>query len=219
MGLKKVFTIIILITTIIFMGCSNAGKSGVNSQIGTEYESSSEVLRKYKLEDFEHLAAGESTMCDLYKTVGVPTYTIPDKNRRIDVYSLDTGKYFCVIYIDWHKEDSRILDFTIDEMEVSDTGPEQNSTTDTEYERSSEEVCKYKLEDFDHIVVGESTMCDLYKTVGVSPYFWYLNTKIIDVYPLDNGKYFFVTYINYQIEDKLDFTIDKIEVRDQNSID
>lgn len=72
-----------------------------------------------------------------------------------------------------------------------------NTATVTEYESFSEDVPKYKLEDFENIVVGESTRCDLNKTVGVAPYSLPLTLRMIDVYPLEDGKYFCVTYIEY----------------------
>lgn len=120
--MKKIFIMIICVMTIIFMGCDGGGKLSDNPTIDTEYESFSQEVPKYKLSDFENIVIGESTMCDLHKTVGVAPYSLPLTLRMIDVYPLDNGKYFCVIYIDYQKE-GRILDFTIDEIEISDKNP------------------------------------------------------------------------------------------------
>lgn len=120
--MKKFFMIIMSVLTITFIGCANGVKSSDNPTTVTEYESFSGEIPKYKLEDFENIVVGESTMCDLHKTVGVAPYSLPLTLRMIDVYPLDNGKYYCVTYIDYQKE-GRILDFTIDEIEISDKNP------------------------------------------------------------------------------------------------
>lgn len=109
-------------TVLVFTGCADNKKLIDNPTTDAEYESINEEIPIYKLEDFENIVVGESTICDLHKTVGVAPYSLPLTLRMIDVYPLDDGKYFCVTYIDYQKE-NRILDFTIDEIEVSDKNP------------------------------------------------------------------------------------------------
>ncbi len=56
-----------LVITVLLMGCYGGTKSDNSTATVTEYESFSEDVPKYKLEDFENIVVGESTRCDLIK--------------------------------------------------------------------------------------------------------------------------------------------------------
>ena len=146
-------------------------------------------IKMYSPNEFDDVVLGKTLLSELYATVGETPYSMIINSEIIDVYPLIDGRYLSVICKDDYNKTDQV-DFTIDRMEITDENPWQVLKDK-----------KYKIEDFRDIIIGKTTTLELYEKVGPTLHYQTLNTKIIEVYPLDDGRYLSVICWYYQTEE------------------
>ncbi|MBQ4284163.1 MAG: hypothetical protein IJB96_09580 [Lachnospira sp.] len=88
-----------------------------------------------------------------------------------------------------------------------------------QYYEAPSETKLYKYSDFDRVVLGETTIMELYETVGESQGCLLLNLHMDYIYPLENGKYLSVECWYYDMENgDTDYTVDKMILLDTNPL-
>ena len=87
-----------------------------------------------------------------------------------------------------------------------------------EYEFPSE-AQRYNIRDFDCVVIGKTTIEELYELVGEAECCCVLTLRLEYIYLLEDGRYLIIICEDYQLEGgELDYTIDEMKLMYENPL-
>ncbi|MBQ4282902.1 MAG: hypothetical protein IJB96_03130 [Lachnospira sp.] len=207
--MRRFVAVIGVLLILVCAGCSNERGNEKPSE-STSVMTSHKLInwdKVYEVDDFSSVVLGKTRLEELYEMVGETPYILHKKEQSIEVYPLSDGKYMNVIY--WESElKTEFSDLTVDEMTI---------TSENLWQIQRDK--KYDLKEFDCIVVGKTTLFELHEMVEPAAYGLTLNTKVIDIYPLSDGKYLNVICWYHHTDGGFDWTIDEVQITDDNPAD
>ena len=203
--MSRYYVVCVLLVMILCSGCSDNGKleEMQNSTENKPYWEWVVEVKECQIEEFDNVVLGTTLLSELYTMVGETQYSMMVGDNVVEVYPLIDGRYISVICVANYEGDD--VDFTITELKITDENPWQILKEK-----------KFKIEDFDNVIVGKTTYEELYDKVGTTLHYITLNTKTIAVYPLEDGRFLSVIYW-YPITDEgiLDYTIDEMTITEE----